>query len=109
MADFDAETARLTAATFAHLGLAATYTPAGGGAAVACRVIVRSVDVLAGIDVARAVTPDATIEAAVAAIPDAPLRGARFTVGAETFRAVDVARRREDDRQVWTVDVVLDA
>lgn len=98
--------AGLTAAAFDHFGEAAVYTPAGGGAAVACRVIVRATDVLAGIDTLRTVAADATVEVAVAEVAEAPGIDDLFAVvDGDTWRVVDAARRREDDRSVWTVDV----
>jgi hypothetical protein len=101
---FDAELVRLTAAEFAHLGNAATYVPASGPT-VACKVTLQGPDALAQLGDAGLNLPDVTLRVAVAALPARPQKGERFEVGAERFYVLDVPRLREDDRQVWTIDV----
>lgn len=103
MADLDAELARLTAAEFAHLGKATTFTPSGGSG-VACRASLAGPDVVAALGGASVNLPDVTLRVARTAIPSQPKPGDTFTVGSEVFHVLDLARLN-DDRDVWIVDV----
>lgn len=105
---FEDELARMAGAVSDHLGRPATFTPQSG-APVSCRVQVLSVDLLAGLDIARAVAADARIKVVASVLPHAPKKGETFTVGATVYRCVDKARRREDDALFYTVDVEVQA
>lgn len=91
-------------AVFAHLGRAATFTPAGGAPA-SVRVLLLRPDVVFGLTDARVVAPDATLEAPVAGVARRPTVGDSFTLGGQVWRVLEPARDRDGDGLVWSVDV----
>jgi hypothetical protein len=85
------------------LSVSGTYTPQGGGAAVAVRVI--QTHAAEEADILRAGTNRAARTAAIlkSEVPTKPLDGATLVVGAEPFRI----RSARSDRAgtVWTLDI----
>jgi hypothetical protein len=79
---------------FATLGVAATYTPPGGGAPIACTVIRRSPDLDVGLQ--RAVIRGDLIEVRRAEVP-APQKGGTFALGAETLTVREDPRHAPED------------
>lgn len=93
-------------APFALFGKAASYTPAGGGAAVSCRVILDRSDrdmQIAGVESAP-FAEGITIEVRQSEIA-APARGGCFTIGVETFVIQDDPKSADAERLVWTCRV----
>jgi hypothetical protein len=90
-------------ATFAALGVDATYMPVGGEP-VPVRVIARRPDAIVGFGETRIHAETATFELRASEIPN-PRPGDQITVGGDTFVIQCESERRDPDRLVWTLDV----
>jgi hypothetical protein len=91
------------AATFAALGLDATYTPAGGEP-IDVRVIAKRPDAIVGFGETRTHTETASFELRASEVAS-PRPGDQLTVGDQTFVIQGEPERRDPDRLVWTLDV----
>lgn len=83
-------------------GLAASYTPPGGGSPVACLVIRKSPD--QEIEVGRGFMRGDMIEVRKSEIA-APAKGGTFTLGAEVLKVLDDPRSEDACRLVWKMTV----
>jgi hypothetical protein len=90
-------------ATFAALGIDATFTPAGGDP-VSVRVIARRPDTIVGFGETRIHAETATFEVRASEIPS-PRPGDQLALDGETFLVQGEPERRDPDRLVWSLDV----
>jgi hypothetical protein len=90
-------------ATFAALGLDATYTPAGGEP-IDVRVIAKRPDAIVGFGETRIHTETVTFELRASEVAS-PRPGDQLALGGETFVVQGEPERRDPDRLVWTLDV----
>jgi hypothetical protein len=86
-------------ATFAAVGIDATYTPAGGEP-VSVRVIARRPDTIVGFGETRIYAERATFELRASEVAN-PRPGDQLAVGGETFVIQGEPERRDPDRLVW--------
>ncbi len=90
-------------AAFKAAGLAddAIYTPPGGGAAIACEVMVDDGIAEFGEDLATVVGRRTLVSLQLRQVPN-PVRGATVQVGAETY-TLDIPESRDQSLSRWVV------
>ena len=89
-------------ATFAALGIEATYTPAGGEP-IPVRVIARRPDAIVGFGDTRIHAETTTFELRASEVAS-PRPDDQLTIGGETFVVQGEPERNDPDRLVWTLD-----
>ena len=99
--DFDA---LLHRPLFEVFGVAATYTPPGGGSPVSCKVILDSRDRELEFGRGAAIMQGQTLQVRRSELPS-PAKGGTFTIGAETLTVLDDPRSDDPDRHVWRMTV----
>lgn len=88
----------------ADFGAAATYTPPGGGAATACRVILDRSDRDVSAEFTKGVVAGTTIEVRASEVA-APAPGGTFVVAGTTYKVRGSPVQRDADRLVWACTV----
>ena len=99
--DFDA---LLHRPLFEVFGSAATYTPPGGGSAVACKVILDARDRELEFGRGSAVMQGQTLQVRRSELP-APAKGGTFMVDSATLTVLDDPRSDDPDRHIWRMTV----
>jgi hypothetical protein len=99
--DFDA---LLHRPLFEIFGVAATYTASGGGAQVACAVILDTRDRELEFGRGPAVMQGQILQVRRSELP-APAKGGTFAVGSATLTVLDDPRSDDPDRNVWRMTV----
>ena len=99
--DFDA---LLHRPLFEVFGVAATYTPPGGGSTVACTVILDSRDRELEFGRGAAIMQGQALQVRRVELP-APAKGGTFAVGSATLTVLDDPRSDDPDRHVWRMTV----
>jgi hypothetical protein len=89
-----------------EFALAASYTPPGGGAAVACAILFDQADQEIGFGDGRPVTSGKTVTVAADQVA-APARGGIFTITAtgEALKVLDDPTTADPDRKIWICTV----
>jgi hypothetical protein len=98
--DFDA---LLHRPLFEVFGVAAAYTPPGGGPSVACTVILDSRDRELEFGRGAAVMQGQTLQVRRSEVP--PAKGGTFAVGLVMLTVLDDPRSDDPDRHVWRMTV----
>jgi hypothetical protein len=86
----------------AEFGKAATYTPPGGGAGIACVVLLDGHDHHAEPGQAQPIAGQVTITVRADQVA-APAKGGTFLIGATTYRVLDRPRSVDVDRTIWAM------
>jgi len=99
--DFDA---LLHRPLFEVFGVAAAYTPPGGGASASCTVILDTRDSELEFGRGSAVMQGQTLQVRRSELP-APAKGGTFAIGPATLVVLDDPRSDDPDRHVWRMTV----
>lgn len=89
---------------FDLLGEAGAYTPAGGGAAVPCRVIAATPDAAVEFGGAALIRDTARLEVRATEVTPEPGGVFALTDSARSFRVVGQPRRADAQELVWTCE-----
>jgi hypothetical protein len=89
---------------FDVFGVAASYTPPGGGASVSCMVIVDSRDRELEFGRGAAIMQGQTLQVRRTEV-SAPAKGGTFAVGSATLTVLDDPRGNDPNRHVWRMTV----
>jgi hypothetical protein len=89
---------------FEVFGLAAAYTPPGGGPSVGCAVILDSRDRELEFGRGSPVIQGQVLQVRRSELP-APAKGGTFAVGSATLTVLDDPRSDDPDRLVWRMSV----
>jgi hypothetical protein len=92
-------------ATFAAFGIDALHTPPGGDP-VPVRVIARRPDTIVGFGESRIHAETATFEVRASEVAN-PQPGDQLALGGDTFVIQGEPERRDPDRLVWTLNLIL--
>jgi hypothetical protein len=89
---------------FEVFGIAATYTPPGGGSAIACTVILDARDRDLEFGRGAALMQGQTLQVRRSELP-APAKGGTFMISSSTLIVLDDPRCDDPDRHVWRMTV----
>jgi hypothetical protein len=89
---------------FKVFGVAASYTPPGGGSAIACTVIFDARDRELEFGRGAAIMQGQTLQVRRSEV-SAPAKGGAFAVGPATLTVLDDPRSDDPDRHIWRMTV----